>query len=165
MVPGCHRTFGESAHLFQLLFEFTRELNLALMFDESVKFVLSHKFGKTFGVLKLGIVRVLQNVCAVALELLWRFRGGNGLLGVRELVLVFRAQLLWTHACVGHLWVSERSLETLLKQMFGPIRQLLVVAVREAARAAREGAEVPLVSLVSLLSFDRQDLIVGFLGM
>ena len=76
------------------------------MFDESVELVLGDKLGKTFGVLELRIVGVLQDVRAVALELLWSFRGRNGFLGVGDLVLVFRAQLLWTHARVRHLWVS-----------------------------------------------------------
>jgi hypothetical protein len=145
-----------------LLLKFTRELDLTLVLDKSVELVLGHKLGKTFGVLKLRIVGVLQDVGAVALEFLWSFRGGDGFLRVRDLVLVFRAQLLWTHASVRHLWVSEGSLETFLEQMLGPVGQLLVVTVGEAAGAAREGPEVPLVSLVGLLSFNSQDLIVGF---
>lgn len=131
------------------------------MFDESVELVLGDKLGKTFGVLELRIVGVLQDVRAVALEFLWGFRGRNGFLGVGDLVLVFRAQLLGTQARVRHLWVSDWRFEPFLEQMLGPIGQLLVVAVGEAAGAAREGAEVPLVSLVRLLSFNSQDLFVG----
>lgn len=131
------------------------------MFKKPVQLVLGYELGKTFGVLKLRIVSVLQDVCTVALELLWSFWRGNGFLRVRDLVLVFGTQLLWTHASVRHLWVSQRRFETFLEQMLGPIGQLLVIAVGEAAGAAGEGTEVPLVPLVGLLSFHRQDFIVG----
>ena len=80
---------------------------------------------------------VLQDVGAAALELFGGLGRGNGLLGVRDPVLILWAHLLRTHACVRNLSVAITwGLEAGFEQVLGPVGHLLVITVREAQGAA-----------------------------
>lgn len=71
----------ESTYFRQLLFKLARKNDITALFvNESVELVLSYKLGKALGVLQLGVVCVLQDVCAATLQFFGSLWGSDGLL-------------------------------------------------------------------------------------